>query len=169
MVAVVLVSSLVFGAFTAGGLLGTAGDGDGAATGAAASDERVERLNGAFPIPNASGVGIRESAVLDATNNTVYVFGAASCTAGEIIEVRITVTQNATGAHATGDTAAYCLGPNFVQTWIVIADPVDSTGFEAGDAFVDARARTQVDGETTETVTWNRTVTVAETYPDRSA
>jgi hypothetical protein len=105
--------------------------------------------------------------VFDPTNESVYVFGAASCTAGEIIEVRVELTQNSTGATATGDTAAYCLGPDFVQSWIVIVD--DASGFEAGDARVDAWARTQRDGETTDTIRWGQPVTVSTSYPDRAS
>lgn len=160
--AVSLGSLLVVSVFAASGL---AVDFDGDSSEPAAGDERVERFNAAFPIPNASGVGIRETAVFDATNETVYVFGAASCTAGEIHEVRVTVTQNSTGAVATGSTAAHCLGPAFVQSWILVAEPTSTAGFEVGEAQVDAWARTQADGDTTDTIRWDRPVTVSETYP----
>ena len=167
--AVSLVCLLALGVLTASAPIGAAGSGDGELTAASLTDERVERFNAAFPIPNASGVGIQDTAVLDSATETVYVFGAASCTAGEIFEVRVNITQNSTGAVATGDTAAYCLGPRFVQTWISIVEPTGSSEFEAGEAHVDAWARTQRDGETTDTVRWNRSVTVSESYPTGSS
>ena len=160
-----LVLSVIAVSGSIGGTLNT----DSEPAEAARTDDKVDRFAGAFPIPNASGVGIREAAVLDSANDTVYVFGAVSCTAGEIVEVRINVTQQSTGAVATGHTATYCLGPNFVQSWIVIAEPTNLTKLEAGEAFVDAWARTQVNGETTDTIRWNRTVTVSETYPSDSS
>jgi hypothetical protein len=130
--------------------------------------EGLARLNSAFPIPNASGVGIGDMAVLDAPNETVYVFGAASCTGGEILEVDVEVTQASTGAVASGETATYCLGAGFVQTWIVLAEPTGQYAFESGEARVEAGARTQVEGTTTDTVRWNDTVSVSETYPNES-
>jgi hypothetical protein len=153
-------------ALAASGTITAAVDGDDAE---AVSNEEVGLFNGAFPIPNASGVGIRSAAVYGAANETVYVFGAVSCTAGEIVEVRVDVTQTETGAVASGDTAAFCLGPDFVQSWIVVAELDGGTEFRPGEASADAWARTQADGETTDTVRWNRTVTVSETYPDRSS
>jgi hypothetical protein len=162
-----LICLLVFSVLAASGSIGAAGSADGELTEAVLDDERVERFSAAFPIPNASGVGIQETTVLDAANNTIYVFGAASCTGGEIFEVRVNVTQNSTGAVSTGNTAAYCLGSNFVQSWISIVEPTGSAEFEVGEAHVDAWARTQRDGETTDTVRWNRTVTVSESYPNQ--
>jgi hypothetical protein len=96
--------------------MGAIGGTEGEPTEASISKERVDRFSAAFPIPNASGVGIQGTAVLDAVNNTVYVFGAASCTGGEIFEVRVNVTQNSTDTVSNGNTAAYCLGSNFVQS-----------------------------------------------------
>lgn len=159
---------LVLGTLAAGGAIGTAGDPGSESVEASSDGDEIGRFAGAFPIPNASGVGIRETAVLDSTNDTVYVFGAASCTAGEIIEVRVNVSQQSTGAVAKGHTAAYCLGPDFVQSWIVMIERDGSSAFEPGEAFVDAWARTQDDGETTDTVSWNSTVAVNETYPTDS-
>lgn len=125
------------------------------------NDDRVERF-GAFPIPNASVV-----AVLNSSSNTVYYFGVVSCTAGEIVETRVTVTQESTGAVATGNAAMYCLGENFVQPWIVMARPNDSTAFEIDEeVHIHRWARTQVDGETTDTKTWDNDVTLQETFPD---
>ena len=160
---------LVLSVIAVNGSIGRTPNTDSEPAEAARTDDKVDRFAGAFPIPNASGVGIQEAAVLDSANDTVYVFGAVSCTAGEIVEVRINVTQQSTGAVATGHTATYCLGPNFVQSWIIIAESTDSTGLEVGEAFVDAWARTQVNGETTDTIRWNRTVTVSETYPNGSS
>ena len=164
-----LVSLLVISVLAASGSISATGTADGEPAAARITAESVERFSAAFPIPNASGVGIQETAVLDSANETVYVFGAASCTGGEIFEGRVNVTQNSTGAVATGGTAAYCLGSNFVQSWIILVEPTGSTGFEVGDAHVDAWARTQRDGETTETVRWNRTVTVSTSYPNASS
>ena len=118
----------------------------------------------AFPINNASG--IEDQAVLNTTSNSVMVFGRTSCTAGQIVEVNVNVTQDATGAVATDKTAAYCLGEKFVQPWIAIAQLHGDTEFEPGGAHVDVWARTQVNGETTDRIAWNRSVTLAETYPN---
>lgn len=121
----------------------------GGPTEAAVADERVERFY--FPIPNAT----QEEVILNSTSNAMYVFGTVSCGAGEIVEVRVNVTQNSTGAVATGRTAAYCLGASFVQGWVALAEPHSGPTFEAGEVDVAVWARTQVDGETTDTITWD--------------
>lgn len=153
LIAVGLLCLLVFGALTASEPAG------------AATSDRAERF--AFPIPNAT----QEEVILNSSSDTLYVFGTVSCDAGEIVEVRVNVTQNSTGAVATGRTAAHCLGPSFVQGWIALAEPYNGSTFEAGEVDVGVWSRTQVDGETTDTLEWdnNGTLVVQGRSDDASA
>jgi hypothetical protein len=132
-IAVVLVAGLLAASGTAGALL-------------------------AFPIPNATA--ILPDATATPSGHNVVVDGTTACTEGEIVEVRAVVTQASTGAEATGTVRARCVGVDTIQGWTIHAATRGSTAFESGDAHVDAWAETRSRGEVTDTLQWERDVTI---------
>jgi hypothetical protein len=112
----------------------------------------------AFPIPNATAV--LPDATATPSGHNVAVEGTVACTEGEIVTVEVVVTQPSTGAEATGTTRARCGGVETIQGWTIHAATGGPAAFEAGDAHVDAWAETRARGARTDTLEWNRAVTI---------
>lgn len=112
----------------------------------------------AFPIPNATAV--LPDATATPSGHNVAVEGTVACTEGEIVAVEVVVTQPSTGAEATGTTHARCEGVETIQGWTIHAATDGPTAFEAGDAHVEAWAETRARGARTDTLQWDRDVTI---------
>ena len=69
----------------------------------------------------------------------VVVVGHITCGEGQQFSVDVTVTQESTGASATGDTQGTCTGEH-KQHWTAIATADGQASFEAGRAVVCAAA-----------------------------
>lgn len=100
-----------------------------------------------FPIDNISNVD--DTARLTPSGQNVAVSGWVACTAGEIAELRVTVTQGSTVA--TGQTHTRCLGEDTRAAWTIHAVTRGPDAFEADDtATVDAWAVTRDRGTITD-------------------
>lgn len=99
-----------------------------------------------FPIDNISNVD--DTATVTQSGRNVAVTGWVKCTAGEIIELRVTVVRDST--EATGRTHARCFGLEEARPWTVHASTRGRAAFDtAGTVRVDAWAETRSRGETT--------------------
>lgn len=103
---------------------------------------------------------IDETATLTPSGHTVAVTGPIGCDAGEIVHIRVRVTQSSTGAVAEGTFHARCTGDR--QPWTVRAATQGSTSFDPGEAHVEAWSRTVDRGEQTDFVNWEREVELVE-------
>ena len=88
----------------------------------------------------------------------VTVTGPISATAGERIELRVTVTQRSTGAVAEGVT--FFAGAGQTNHWELTAVAEGQVVFEAGPATVVALARSSVQGQATDAHQWLVNVTL---------
>jgi len=88
----------------------------------------------------------------------VIATGPISCTRGERLFLRVTVTQRATGAVAEGSTRIVCTGNN--QQWQVNAATQGPETFGEGPAIAVAIARTAFRGEITDAHQWLVNITL---------
>ncbi|HXF63825.1 MAG TPA: hypothetical protein VNK95_19535, partial [Caldilineaceae bacterium] len=88
----------------------------------------------------------------------VTAAGRIHCTAGEQVRLDVTITQETTGAQATGHSQHFCTGE--VQTWTAKAVARGATVFELGAAEACAIAVTRLHGKVTDAFSWCRTVTL---------
>ena len=88
----------------------------------------------------------------------VTVAGPLGATAGDRVELRVTVTQRSTGAMAEG--RAFLTATGALQRWEVEAAAEGGATFEAGPATAVAFARTTVDGKATDSHQWLVNITL---------
>ena len=100
--------------------------------------------------------------VATATDDGLHliVTGPVTCTQGERLHTRLTVTQRSTGAIAEGRTLDRCTGE--AQQWEVHASVVGRNAFEPGAATAVAIGRTADRGETTDAHQWLVEITLVE-------
>lgn len=111
---------------------------------------------------------IDETATLTPSGHNVRVTGPIGCDAGEIVHIRVRVTQSSTGAIAEGTFHARCTGDREAMTtqpWSVRAATHGNVAFEPGEAHVEAWARTVNRGEQTDMHNWGRTVELVGRSP----
>ena len=90
----------------------------------------------------------------------LVVTGPITCTAGERMYLRVTVTQRTTGALAEGTTFLVCTGTP--QEWEVHAATQGRETFDVGSAAAVASARTTARGDTTDAHQWLVAITLVE-------
>jgi|ERR1043166_806442 hypothetical protein len=88
------------------------------------------------------------------------VAGPLAATAGDRIELRVTVTQRSTGALAEGHT--FFTGTGTTNQWEVEARAQGGATFEAGPATAVAMARTTVGGKVTDAHQWLVNITLVK-------
>jgi len=88
----------------------------------------------------------------------VIVTGPISCTGGERLHLRVTVTQRSTGAVAEGRTLDTCIGDT--QQWEVHASTQGKATFEEGPATAVALGRTTDSDTTTDAHQWLVNITL---------
>lgn len=74
----------------------------------------------------------------------VRVSGLIQCTAGQTLLVRATITQQSTGATASGEAEDICTG--HVQRWVIHATTSDGAELVSGGAAVHVWSKTPKDG-----------------------
>ena len=82
----------------------------------------------------------------------VTLTGPLAVTAGELVQMRVTLTQHTTGAVAEG--RAILTGTGAIQQWEVEAAVEGDEAFEAGPATAVAIARTTSGGQATDAHQW---------------
>lgn len=82
----------------------------------------------------------------------VIVTGPILCTAGELAELRATVTQRTTGAVAEGRGRITCTGAD--QTWKLRLEKAGRESFQEGEATAVAIAVTLNEGKATDAQQW---------------
>ena len=97
-------------------------------------------------------------AVVTDNGRLVIATGPISCTRGERVFLRVTVTQRPTGAVAEGSGRVVCTGNN--QQWQVQAATQGQATFGEGAAIAVAIARTAYRGEITDAHQWLVNVTL---------
>jgi len=90
------------------------------------------------------------------------VTGPISCTAGERVPLRVTVTQRTTGALAEGSTRVVCAGEGQLQQWEVHATAQGANTFEPGAATAVAVGRSTRRGDTSDAHQWLVEITLVE-------
>ena len=88
----------------------------------------------------------------------ITVAGPLAATAGDRVELRVTVTQRSTGAVAEG--RAFLTGTGALQRWEVETAAEGGATFEAGPATAVALARTTVGGKATDAHQWLVNITL---------
>ena len=86
--------------------------------------------------------------------------GPLAATAGDRVELRLTVTQRSTGALAEGHT--FLTGTGTTNQWEVEARAQGAATFEAGPATAVALARTTVGGKVTDAHQWLVNITLVK-------
>ncbi|HBY94061.1 MAG TPA: hypothetical protein DEP84_08880 [Chloroflexi bacterium] len=101
---------------------------------------------------------------LDLTANLrhIEVKGHIVCDRGEMVRIRVVVTQDSTRAVAQGHTQDFCIAEDAddVQFWTVNAVARGPAGFEPGRAEVCAWANTRFRSEITDRFQWCKEVTL---------
>ena len=87
------------------------------------------------------------------------VTGPINCTTGEVVDLRVTVTQRTTGAVAEGYERLRCTGND--QVWRAELLRLSREAFEAGPAIAVAIARTSENGRATDAHQWLVNMTLA--------
>jgi hypothetical protein len=104
---------------------------------------------------------INPVAVLSEQGRHLTVTGPLAVTAGERVELRVTVTQRTTGAMAEGDT--HLVGTGGTNQWSLSAHTVGRQTFAPGPATATAVALTVADGGVvTDAHQWLVNITVVE-------
>jgi len=119
---------------------------DNAAAGAPVIHNKIAR-NTIDPTGAVSGKG-----------DHVTVTGPIACTAGELAELRATVTQRTTGAVAEGRGRITCTGSD--QTWKLRLEKKGGESFQEGEATAVAIAVTFDEGKATDAQQWLVTVSL---------
>ena len=89
---------------------------------------------------------------IKAKGRQIVVTGPVECTAGEIFDVRVTVTQRETGAFAEGQARLTCTG--VTEHWLIDASTRGREPFQAGPATASAVGITSNRGATTDAHQW---------------
>ena len=103
---------------------------------------------------------IDDEATRNPSGHNVVVTGPIGCDAGEIVTIRVVVTQDTTGAVAQGTFHARCTGDR--QPWRIHAATRGPVAFVEGPARVEAWAQTYNRGKITDTNTWWRSVDIVD-------
>ena len=90
----------------------------------------------------------------------VSVTGTVACTAGEKVQIHVSITQSATGAVAEGNWKGDCTGS--LQTWGTDAVLQRSGEFEAGDAQGVGLGVTSSHGKSTDAIQWLDEITLMQ-------
>ncbi len=101
---------------------------------------------------------INPVAILKSKGREVVVSGPAQCDQGESFEMRVTVTQESTGAMAAGECEGACTGR--VQKWEVTAIVQGDALFEEGPAEASALHCNQRDGKASSAHQWCKDIVV---------
>ena len=96
--------------------------------------------------------------IVAAKGRHITVAGPLRATAGDRVELRVTVTQRSTGAVAEG--RAFLTGTGALQRWEVETAAEGGATFEAGPATAVALARTTVGGKATDAHQWLVNITL---------
>ena len=112
------------------------------------------------PLAKIAKNTIDPSGVLTKNGLLLKVTGPIACTAGEIVELRVTVTQRTTGAVAEGYERTKCTGND--QVWSAQLLRLSREAFEAGPAIAVAVARTFDRGRATDAHQWLVNMNLAE-------
>lgn len=106
----------------------------------------------------ASAVMFRNTINPDVTMNQngrhLLVRGPIACDEGELLRVRITVTQATTGALAQGYTSMQCEGEDMDMEWMARAVTYGAARFEPGEAQACAMGLTRLHGQVTDIRQW---------------
>ena len=97
-------------------------------------------------------------AIVTDNGRHIIVTGPIECTEGQRADIRVTVTQRATGAVAEGHTRITCTGDT--QQWEVHASTRDNETFEEGPATAVALGRTSDRGDTDDAHQWLVNITL---------
>ena len=101
---------------------------------------------------------IDDTATIRPNGRHVLVSGPVSCTAGETLDLRVTVTQRTTGAFGEGQTRLRCTGTDL--HWFVEASTRGGESFEEGPATVTAIGITTSRGSSTDAHQWRVDITL---------
>lgn len=118
--------------------------------------------------PAAAGIYLNtvdDRAALAPSGHAVTVTGPIGCDAGEVVTVRVVVTQASTGAVGEGAVRARCTGDretSSTQSWAVHVATRGSTHFDPGPATVEAWAHTADRGRATDRTSWRKSVELVE-------
>ena len=128
-------------------LLGSCGDSPPAAPARTRS-----ALEPGAPLAKIAKNTIDPVGVLAKNGVHLQVTGPIACTAGESVELRVTVTQRTTGAVGDGGARITCTGND--QIWRVQLQKTGRETFEPGAAVAVAFARTSFRGQVTDAHQW---------------
>lgn len=84
----------------------------------------------------------------------VLVEGHGSCSSSETFSVAVTVTHDATGVMATGNTSGACAGEDTLVTWTLTATAVTTTPLTLGPAETCGLVQTDDGGGVTDQQAW---------------
>lgn len=82
------------------------------------------------------------------------VKGPIACSEGELLRIRLTVTQASTGALAQGYTSLDCAGNDVDLEWSLTAVTYGTARFEEGEAQACALGLTRIGNEVTDIRQW---------------
>ena len=97
-------------------------------------------------------------ATIKTNGRQIIVTGPVECTAGETFDVRVTVTQRATGALAEGHTRFKCSGAT--QHWLIDAKTHGREAFQPEAATAAAVGITSSRGQATDSHQWLVNITL---------
>ena len=97
---------------------------------------------------------INPDVTMNANGRHLSVKGPIACSEGELLRIRLTVTQASTGALAQGYTSLDCAGDDVDLEWSLKAVTYGATRFEEGEAQACAMGLTRLNGEVTDIRQW---------------
>lgn len=97
---------------------------------------------------------INPDVTMNANGRHLSVKGPIACSEGELLRIRLTVTQASTGALAQGYTSLDCSGDDVDLEWSLKAVTYGAARFEEGEAQACALGLTRLNGEVTDIRQW---------------
>ncbi len=117
-------------------------------------DDPLRRIEG---IPST---GFDLTLEVNDNGRRVSVTGPVDCTAGEQVQIHVSITQRSTGAVAEGNWKGECTGS--LQTWGTDAVVHGNGEFEAGAAQGVGLAVTSRRGKSTDAIQWLNEITLVQ-------